>query len=128
MKQAYKDTAASALAIAAAVVVFAKLESYSWWLIGSWNGALAVLGVLGLGIMLTNISELIEAVGMGSFVETVLWLAAATVVIAGLLTTATHAVFVGAAVMIGVAWLAQMSVDMWHYRHPLPGGRYQPSH
>jgi hypothetical protein len=128
MKQVYKDTIASALAIAGAVVVFAKLESYSWWLIGSWNGALALLGAIGLGIMLTNITELVEAIGVGSFVETVFWLVAATVVIAGLLTTATHAVFVAAAVAIGAAWLAQMTVDAWHFRHPLQQHRYQPMH
>jgi len=44
MKYTWRDTLATLLTVFGAVIVFAKLESYSWWLLGTWKGALGVIG------------------------------------------------------------------------------------
>jgi len=119
-----KDILSSTLVILGAVVVFAKLQAYSWWLIGSYKGALGVLAVIGVGILLTNIIELVQLKSLPSFGETFMWLVAATIVIASLAVTTTKAEFVAAAIAIGVTWLAQVADHAWssthHEHHYLP--------
>ena len=117
----------SILVVIGAVVVFAKLESYSWRLIGSCKGALGVIAVLGLAIMLTNAVEFVRFASIPSFLEMFLWLIAATVVIASLLSTTTKAEFVSSAVIIGLGWLAQVSEHAWYFRQEHKS-HYLPAH
>ena len=117
MNFTWRDVLASALAVLGAVVVFAKLQSYTWWLIGSWKGALAVLGAIGLAILLTNVVELIRMEDIAVFAEATLWLIAAAVAIAGMLVTTTKTTFISAAIAIGVSWLAQLVHHAWISTH-----------
>jgi hypothetical protein len=108
MKLTWRDGLSSVLVILGIVVVIAKLQSYSWWLIGSWKGALGVVAVLGLGILLTNIEELVRVFNSSTLTQIILWFVAATVVVASLLSTTTQTEFYVAAFLIGVAWAAQI--------------------
>jgi hypothetical protein len=94
--------------------MFAKLNSYSWWLIGSWTSALGVLAVLGLAILLANVVDLFRTSDESIFVESSLWLAAATVTVASLFATTTKAEFIWSGALIGLAWLAQTIRHAWH--------------
>lgn len=125
MKLTWKDVLAALLALFGAVIVFAKLQAYSWWLIGSWKGALGVLAVTGLAILLTNVIELVKLADLSSFGETTLWLITAAVTVAGLIVTTTKADFIFAAIMIGASWLVQLAYHVWgsthsHRPHYLP--------
>lgn len=108
-----------------AIVVFVKLENYSWWLIGSWKGVLVVLAVLGLGVLLTNIGEMVKLVDASTYIEVFLWIVAATVVIASLYGTTTIDDFVASVVFIGLVWAAQFFRHVWdssqtHNRQHVP--------
>jgi len=117
MKNIWFETAANAAALLGIVVVFAKLQSYSWWLIGSWTGALGVLAVLGLIIVAANAVELFKLPDFASVGELGLWLIAATVTMAGLLATTTRIEFISAGCFIGIAWLAQLLHHNWATLH-----------
>ena len=126
MQSTYRDITSAVLAIVGGVVVFARLESYHWWLIGSWKGAVGVLSVLGLAIMLTNILELVRFSDIPSSLEALLWLGAATAAIASLFSTTTKSEFVVTAIAIGVAWLAQTTRHVWRSNHT-PRHHYLPA-
>lgn len=113
MRNYVRDTLSSLVAVVGAVVVFARLESYKWWLIGSWKGALGVIAVLGLALLLINVMELFRFAILPNFVETFLWIAAATVVIASLFSTTTKLEFIWSAALVGVAGLAHMVDHFW---------------
>jgi hypothetical protein len=109
MKLSWRDTLACVLALFGAFVMFAKLNSYSLWLIGSYKGALGVLAVLGLGILLTNIWELINEIDLASFGKTALWILAASVIIPSLIVVTTQTEFIFSGILLGVCWLAQLT-------------------
>lgn len=113
MKATFRDVIAAILAVAGGVVMFAKLQSYNWWLIGSWRGALGVLAVLGLGILLTNIVEVFRMDDGAAVGEFALWVVAATVTIVSLAVATTQAEFIWSGIAIGVAWLAQLGRHLW---------------
>lgn len=127
MRRAWKDVLSSVLAAAGGVVVFAKLESYHWWLIGSWKGAVGVLAVLGLTMALTNVGELRKFTDAPSVLETYLWLLSAIAVAGSLLSTTTKPEFVTCAIAVGVAWLAQTTRHAWRATHH-HGTHYLPVH
>lgn len=117
MKFSWRDVVVSILAIAGGIVAFAKLQSYSWALIGSWKGALGVIAVIGLAIWATYSidwfrGEAVEAAG-----EMVLWVTAATVVVASLFAATSKAEFVWSVGLIGLAWLTQLSAHIWESTH-----------
>ena len=109
MKTTFRDVIAAILAVVGGVVMFAKLQSYNWWLIGSWRGALGVLAVLGLGILLTNIVEVVRMEDGAAVGEFALWAVAAAVTVVSLVVATTQAEFIWSGIAIGVAWLAQLS-------------------
>jgi uncharacterized membrane protein len=108
MRHAWKETLSSVIAIVGIVAVFGRLESYKWWLIGSWKGALGVIAVLGLVLLLINVVEMVHFDDLPSVIETLLWIIAATVVIASLFTNTTRAEFIISSILVGVAGLAHM--------------------
>lgn len=128
MKLTWRDTVAAVLAVTGAVVVFAKLQSYSWWLISSWKDALGVLAVLGVGILLTNIVELVKMADLAGIGELFLWLIAATVVISGLFSATTKAELIVGTVFIGLAWLAQLASHSLNSSHSHGTHHYVPAH
>lgn len=128
MKLTWRDIVAAVLAVTGGVVVFAKLQSYTWWLIGSWKGALGVLAVLGLGILLTNIVDLVKLADMGSVSELFVWLIAATVVIASLAAATTRLEFIYGAVFVGLGWLAQLAAHGWNSSHSHGTHHYVGAH
>lgn len=117
MKLTWRDTLATLLAIAGSIVVFARLQSYSWWLIGSWKGALGVVSVIGLTILATYIVDWFKNETLGVMTEMILWLAAAAVVVSSLLAATTKAQFVWSSGLIGLAWLAQLGAHTWDSTH-----------
>lgn len=121
MKVLYRDIAAATAAVVGGVAMFAKLNSYSWWLIGSWKGAIGVLAVLGLAIMLTNIVEIFREADAPALGELFAWLFAGTVAVASLFaTTSTKLEFIWTGVVIGVAWLLQTTRHAWRAGHHKP--------
>ncbi len=113
----YRDILSIALAILGGVVMFAKLSSYSWVLIGSWAGALGVIAVIGLAIFLLNSLELLKLSDNAAIVEFSVWVAAAVVIVASLGATTTRAEFIASGSLIGAGWLAQMARDWWRSTH-----------
>ena len=126
MRILWRDTLSALLAVFGAVVIYAKLQSYSWWLIGSWTGALGVIAIIGLAILLTNIVELAKLADGATILELSAWLLAATVTVASLFSTTTKAEFVWSGAFIGVAWLAQTSRHLWRGTHS-HGHHYIPA-
>jgi hypothetical protein len=127
MKRMWTDALSTLFVVAGAVVVFAKLQSYDWWLIGSWKGALGVLAVLGLGILLTNITELVKLADTASFFETFAWLVVATVVIGSLSVTTTKLEFVTSGALIALGWVMQSTRHLWRVSHH-HGSHYTAAH
>lgn len=117
MRTSWRDLVSGILVATGAVVVYAKLQEYSWWLLGSWKSALAVLTVLAAGVFLLNISELFKFDDVTTFAETVLWLTALTVAVASLFSTTTQAEFVSSAILFGLAWGAQFARHIWVSAH-----------
>lgn len=117
MRLSWRDMLAALLLTFGGVVVFAKLQSYSWWLLGSWKGALGVVGVIGLAIMATYIIDWFENDGLGVVWEILLWITAATAVVGSLFATTNKTEFVWSAALIGLAWLSQLSAHTWDSTH-----------
>lgn len=117
MKLTWRDTVATIFAILGSVVVYAKLQSYSWWLLGSWGGALGVVAVIGLAIVVLYCVDWFLNATLGVFGEMVLWILAATVTIGSLFATTTEAEFVWSSVLVGLAWLAQLCAHSWDTTH-----------
>lgn len=127
MRTVYRDVIAAVLAVLGGVVVFAKINSFTWWLIGSWTGALGVLAVLGLAILLTNVVELWRMEDGPAITEFSLWLLAATVTVASLFVTTNKAEFIWSGSLIGFAWLAQTTRHIWRSLHTTPHHYYPAS-
>jgi hypothetical protein len=117
MKTLYRDIISAVLAIAGGVIVFAKLNSYDWWLLGSWRGALGVIAVLGLGALLTNIAEVVKMVDGAAATEFVAWSFAAVVTITNLVAATTKAGLIWSSALIGLAWLTQITRHVWRATH-----------
>lgn len=119
MNLSWRDAWTTLLAIAGGGVVFAKTQEYSWWLIGSWKGALGVLAAIGFLMLAVNVSELTDWHNWVNWSEAVLWIAAATVMAIGLFTAA-QAMFYTAASLLGVTWLAVLIRHAFHTTHQHP--------
>lgn len=117
MKLSWRDVLAALFAAVGATVVFAKLNSYSWWLIGSWKGALGVISVVGLAILATYLIDWARNEGLGTIWEMFAWIVAATTVVGSLFATTNKAEFVWSAALIGIAWLSQLSAHTWDSTH-----------
>lgn len=128
MKLSWKDVLASIFAVFGGVITFAKLQSYSWPLIGSWKGALGVIGMTGLAIFLTYAVEIVESTALSVLVATLAWIAAATVIVAGLFSTTTKAEFVWATILLGASWLSDLTAHAWDSLHHGHGSHYMTVH
>jgi hypothetical protein len=129
MNTTWKDLASTAFIIAAGVVVFAKLQEYTWWLIGSWKGALAVLAALGVGMLVVNIQQLLEFETLANAGEIILWAATITMFIASLVVaTTTKAEFLVSAGLLAIIWLGQVLQDAWDRVPTHHGTHYAPHH
>jgi len=115
MKILVKDSMATPLAVLGGVVMFAKLQDYHWWLIGSWRGALWVVALAGVFILLTSFKEVISFDSGAGMIEAAWWLLTATVVLGGLTTVTTKLEFVSASVCIAVGYLLQMTRHFWRF-------------
>jgi len=117
MKLTWRDWMDGLLAVFGAVVVFAKLQDYTWWLIGSWKGALGVLAVTCLAMSVPYLKRLFMVENLTGVATLAVWLATATVVISELFVTTTKAGFVTSAIMIAISWLTIFSEDIWGSLH-----------
>lgn len=128
MKNTWKDMVSAALVVLGGVVMFAKLQSYDWWLIGSWKGALGVLAGIGVALFIVNIQQLLEFDTVANFFQIVLWAATITVIISSLLVTTTKVEFISSGILIGLTWLLQLAQDMWDRVPTHHGTHYVASH
>ncbi|HEX7633173.1 MAG TPA: hypothetical protein VF401_02495 [Candidatus Saccharimonadales bacterium] len=113
MKRMTKDLLTASIGIFGAIVMYAKLNSYSWWLIGSWKGALGVLAVLGLVVLALNGRELLRAKDTQSLLVIAGWILAATVVIGSIFVTTTKLEFIWAGVFLGLGVAEVLTRDAW---------------
>ena len=111
MKLSWKDVATTAFLLAGGAVVYAKFYDYSWAFIGSWRGAAAVLGALGLGLLLSSIDY--EDSANNSVAEILVGLVGLSVAAIGIIV-ASEMLFYVAASILGVYWLADISRHVWH--------------
>lgn len=116
MSLGWRDILNTLLAAAGFTEVWAKMHSYTWWFIGSWKGAMATLGVLGLVLFIVNASELADLDNWFNFGESLLWVAAAAIVVTGLFT-ASQGLFVSAAIVMGVIYLGILVRHIYHSSH-----------
>jgi hypothetical protein len=128
MKGMWKEIVSSVIAVVGLVVVFARLESYNWWLIGSWKGALGVIAVLGLVVFAINAVEMFRFEAWPSFIETFMWVIAATFVVASLFTKTTRDEFITSAVLIAFAGLTHMLYHFVDTGHKHKTQHYLPVH
>lgn len=128
MKLSWRDALSSVLAIFGGVVTFAKLQSYSWPLLGSWKGALGVIGIVGLAILLVYAVEIVESTSLGVLGMTLAWIAAATIIAAGIFSTTTKAEFVWSGILIGLSWLSELASHAWGSMHHGSSSHYAAAH
>ena len=114
MKLTWKDAINSLLVVAGGAIVYAKFYGYSWSGLGSWQGAvawLAVIGVLMFAFSSFNFSNR-SILNVG---EMVLGILAIGLIIVGVIMTSEFA-FYSLAVVLGVLWLTDTAR---HARHSL---------
>lgn len=116
MNITWRDLITTILAAAGMTEVWAKFYDYSWWLIGSWRGAAAVLGGLGLAVLAVRLSELADMDNWVNFIESLLWVSAAGVIVVAMFVTSAGLFYTGAAVL-GVIWLSSLVRHIWHTTH-----------
>ncbi len=116
-KLSWRDVVASALAILGGLVVFAKLQSYSWWMLDSWSSALVTVGIIGLAIVALYCVDWIHNDSFGAMGEMMLWSVAAAATVLSLTVETTQAEFVLSATLIGLAWLTQFGAHIWDSTH-----------
>ncbi|HET9174603.1 MAG TPA: hypothetical protein VFN56_05005 [Candidatus Saccharimonadales bacterium] len=116
MSLSWKDILNTVLAAAGVTLVWARLHDYTWWLIGSWKGAMATLGALGLVLLVVNMSEMADLDNWFNFGESLLWVATAAVIVTGLFT-ASEALFITAAIMLGVLYAGILGRHVYHSMH-----------
>lgn len=124
----WRDIISTALVIFGGVVMFAKLESYNWWLIGSWKGALGVLAATGAVLFLVNLRQLIEMDNLVTFFELLLWAGIIAFFATALSVATTKTEFIVGGALLGAAWLVRLSEDIWVHLAHQDSTRYVSSH
>jgi hypothetical protein len=109
MKYSFRDNLALILVLLLAIITYARLNYYTWWLIGSYKGALVTIGVIGLAILALYSVELIKFVNISITAQTLLWLISATVIIASLFSKTTRSEFIWSVALIFVSWAIELS-------------------
>lgn len=127
MKLGWRDVISTLVVATGATAVWAKLYDYTWWFLGSWKGAIATLGVLGLVMFATAMTELADLENWFNFGEAILWLGATALVITGLFV-ASKALFVSAAIVLGVVYVSSLARHTWHSYHDHPTMPYATVH
>lgn len=113
MNNTWKDITSSLVAVLAAVAVFAKLQGYSWLMLGSWRSALGALAVLGAALFLINIQQFLRGETVTYLFLSLMWVLSGTLVISFLFSDTTKAQFLTAAALLAATWLIQLAQDMW---------------
>ena len=114
MKLSWRDVITTAFVITGGAVVWAKFYEYSWALIGSWRSAVAVLGGLGLGVLLATGFDT-ENRSWLNIGEMIFGLVAAGLVLVGVIVTSSF-LFYSLAVILGALWLVSTAR---HIRHSI---------
>ena len=115
MKTLVKDIAAATAALTGGLIVFAKLQDYHWWLIGSWRGALAVITVLSVAILFTSLKEIVSFDSGPSMLEAAWWLITATLIIGALFSVTTKLEFLSSATAVGIGCALQLTRHLWRF-------------
>ena len=112
MKLSWKDIITTLLVIGGGAIVYAKINSYSWAVIGSWRSSVAVVALIGL-VMFAFSSFDFTNRSILNIVEMWLLLAAAVFAIVGVIVTSQF-VFYALAGVLGAFWLLDTAR---HARH-----------
>lgn len=107
MKLSWRDLFSTLIVILVAVVLIAKLRSYDWAFLGSYKGAIGVMGVLGALMLISDEADFARFNNWG-VLEGILALAGIGLVVAGLLVE-SKALFVILAIDILAFWLVSVS-------------------
>ena len=103
MKLSWRDIVTTLLLAMGSVILYAKLQDYSWWLVGTWRGTVAALGVLGVAMCITAAGDP-ENRSILNRLETYLGFFAGIGIIAGLIT-GWQWIGLTLAATIGFLWL-----------------------
>ena len=124
----WRDFATTVMAIIGGTIVYARLQDWNWWLVGSWRGAIAALAVIGIAMCATNAGD-IQNKSWLSRIETWLAVLSVAVIVAGLVT-GWQWVGLTLAGVLGALWLTSTARNArrtiirsdWFNRH------YYPAH
>lgn len=126
MKLSWRDVLSSLFVVAGGAVVYAKIQEYSWWLIGdSWRWSTVVVALLGLAAFLAATYRAREEGTKRNLFDDVdigIGLIAAGVAAAGVIF-ASEFLFYTFAAIAGALWLTAMARRLTHtissdtYRH-----------
>lgn len=119
MDLSWRDTWTTLLTFAGATEVFAKWQGYTWWLVGTWDHALATLGVIGLLMLLLNVAELTDWRNWVNWSEAILWIGTAALIVTGFFVAA-QGMFYSAAIVLGVVWIGLLTRHSLHTTHHHP--------
>ena len=129
MKLSWRDIATAALFVLGVAVVFAKIYGFSWLILDSWNSAVAVLAVIGLGMVAINGFDLTNR-SWRNMTEVAIGVVAGIMAVIGLVVESSF-IFYSVATLMAIAWAisvvshAQHSLASnnqstpWNHRHPL---------
>lgn len=123
VKLSWRDMVNTVLGIAGAIILYAGIKHYSWWLVDSWRGAVLAMGVIGAAMSGISARD-IENKSILNRVEVWLGSFAVLVVIAGLIS-GMEWLGVTLAITIGVLWLISTAR---HTRHSLMRDGFRMHH
>ncbi len=112
MKLSWRDIATAALFVLGVVVVFVKIYGLSWVMLDSWNSAVAVLAVLGLGMVAINGFDLANR-SWRNLTEIAIGIVAGIVAAIGLVVS-SPVIFYSVAILIGSGWVISVASHVQH--------------
>jgi hypothetical protein len=117
MKFSGRDIVASLSALLGAVVVYASLQNYTWWIVDNWKRSLVMVTLLGLVIFAVYFVDWVKHESLTELSEIALWIIAGTVTLGSLFVETTKTEFLWSASLIGLAWFVQLCVHLWSSSH-----------
>ena len=99
----WRDIVTTLLAVAGGVIVYAKLQDYGWWLVSSWRGVVAALGVIGIAMCITAGGDLDNRSTLNRL-EAILGMLSFGLIVVGLIFSSQFISLILATVL-GALWL-----------------------
>jgi uncharacterized membrane protein HdeD (DUF308 family) len=122
MKLSWRDIATAALFVLGAAVVFAKIYGLSWMILSSWPSAVAVLAVIGLGMVAINGFDMANR-NWRNLTEIAIGVVAGIIAMIGLIVDSPF-IFYSVAVLLTVGWVISI---ISHVQHSMESDDQAPS-